>query len=934
MRNKTSILTAALTAAIVVAAAQAQDLKAPIPLAPEVKYGALPNGMKYYVQRNAKPEKRAELRLILNAGSVLEDDDQQGLAHFVEHMCFNGTESFPGNEIDDYLESVGVKFGPHLNAYTSFDETVYMIRVPTDKPEVLAKGLKILEEWAHKVTFEPKEIEKERGVVIEEWRLRLGADNRLREKTLPVLLNNSRHSQRLPIGKKEVLESFNRETLIRYYKDWYRPDLMAVAIVGDIEPNQMVESVKAIFGKIPAAKNPKTRTEYYVEGHREARAVVATDPEARFTALSFLYKKNRRSFSTVSDFRRRLIEILFTEMLNNRLSEYVNKENPPFMFCYTYVGGFIRNMEAFGGYAYVTEGNVLRALETMIVENRRVVQHGFTSSELDRAKADLLKKYEQAFLEKDKTESENVVERYVAHFLSQKPAPGPEFEYRAAKDLLPGISLDEVHAAAKEWITEDNFVVSLTGPEKIKETLPDEKALLNAYAAAKNKPVAPYQDSDLSKPIINGDPKPGKVVREKTLKEIGALEWTLENGAKVVLKPTDFKNDEILFAAHSPGGYSLYDKDEIFEAKVCAEVIEQSGVGNYKPSDLEKKLAGKEIVIGVEVEEMKETMSGSCTPDDFETMLQIVYGMFTQPRKDVEAFKAWQSKTISWIANKASSPDAVFNDTVTAVMSGYHPHAAPLTIEQVESFELKKIFEIYTQRFANADDFTFVFVGKFEPNTVKPLIEKYIGGLPSTGRVESGKDHYIRPPEGKTYRKIFKGKDDQSRVYVNFHGKFVWDGHERMKLKALQDVLNIMLRESMREEKGGVYGVRCYAVPHRDPYPHYKITIVFGCAPANVETLLNTMHNDVKTLIEQGPSEKNMTKIREIFKREIETNLQENDFWLNKLDAAYWYGLDPNEIPMQYAAFEKVTAEEIQQAAKLWLGEGNYVQIVRYPEKP
>ena len=912
--------------------ATGQDLKSPIPLSPEVRYGTLPNGMKYYVQKNAKPEKRAELRLAVNAGSLLEDDDQQGLAHFLEHMCFNGTESFPGNEIDDYLESVGVKFGPHLNAYTSFDETVYMIQVPTDKPEIMAKGLKIMEEWAHKVAFDKEELEKERGVVIEEWRLRLGADNRMREKTFPVLLNNSRYSQRLPIGKKEVLESFKRETMLRYYKDWYRPDLMAVAIVGDVDPDKMVESVKAIFGKIPAHKSPKTRTEYAVEAHKEPRAVVATDPEARYTALTLAYKKPPITTKTVDDFRRNLVESLFTDMLNNRLREYTNKENPPFMFCYTYVGGFVRNVSAFAGQAFVTEGNALKALETITTEFQRALRHGFTASELDRAKADLLKKYEQAFLEKDKTESDNIVGGYVQHFLQQEPAPGPEFIYQTAKSLLPGIKSEEANAVAKVWITDENFVISLTGPEKIKETLPDETALLKAYNAAKNKPVEPYQDSDLAKPIVNGEPKPGKVVREKLIKEIGVTEWTLENGARVVLKPTDFKNDEIQFMAHSPGGYSLYDKDEIFEAKVCTQIINASGVGNYNQSDLEKKLAGKEVYVRVGLDEMKETMSGSCTPEDLSTLFEMLYGYFTQPRKDPDAFKAWQSKTNSWIANKSSSPDGVFNDTVAAVTNNYHPHAAPLTIEQVNNFELAKIFEIYTQRFADAGDFTFVFVGKFEPQSIKPWVEKYVGGLPSVGRTESGKDHNIRSPKGKTYRKVLKGKEDQSSVFVQFHGEIKWDAHERMKLKATQDVLNLMLRESMREEKGGVYGVRCYATAVRDPYSHYRFTISFGCAPANVEMLLNTLHNDIKTLIEQGPSDKNMTKIREIFKRETETGLQENDFWLSKLDAAYWYGLDPANIPNQYDAFEKVSKEDIQTAAKLWLGEGHYIQVARYPE--
>ncbi len=909
-----------------------QDLKTPIPLSPEVRHGTLPNGMKYYVQKNGKPEKRAELRLAVNTGSLLEDDDQQGLAHFLEHMCFNGTESFPGNEIDDYLESVGVKFGPHLNAYTSFDETVYMIQVPTDNPEIMAKGLKILEEWAHKVTFDKQEIEKERGVVIEEWRLRLGAENRMREKTFPVLLNNSRYSQRLPIGKKEVLESFDRETLVRYYKDWYRPDLMAVAVVGDVDPDKMVESIKAIFGRIPAQKNPKTRTEYYVDAHKEPRAVVATDPEARFTNLSFSYKKPPRKTTTLGDFRRRLVEGLFTKMLNDRLQEYANKENPPFMFCFSYIGGYIRNMEAFSGYAYVTEGNALKALDVMITENQRALKHGFTASELDRAKADMLKKFEQAFLEKDKTESENIIAEYVEHFLEQEPAPGPEFNYQTAQSLLPGISIQEVNAVAKEWITDENFVILLTGPDKIKETLPDESALLDAYRQAKSKSVEPYQDSDLAKPIVNGEPKPGKVVGEKFIKEIGVTEWSLENGVRVVLKPTDFKNDEIQFGAHSPGGYSLYDKDEIFEAKVCAEIVNASGVGNYNNTDLEKKLAGKEVYVRVGLEEMKETMSGSCTPDDLAEMFQMIYGYFTQPRKDREVFKAWQSKTASWIANKSASPDGVFNDTVVAVMSNYHPHAAPLTVEQVNAFELNKIFDVYTQRFADAGDFTFIFVGKFDPQNLKPWVEKYIGGLPSVGRTESGKDHYIRPPKGKTYRKVIKGKEDQSSVFVNFHGAMEWDAHERMKLKALQDVLNLMLRESMREEKGGVYGVRCYATPIRDPYPHYKLTITFGCAPANVEMLLNTLHNDIKTLIEQGPSEKNMTKIREIFKRENETGLQENDFWLAQLDAVYWYGFDPVNILKRYEAFEKVSKEDIQTAAKLWLGEGNYIQVVRYPE--
>ena len=529
--------------------AQNPDLNKEIPFNPNVKTGTLSNGLKYYIQKNAKPEKRVELRLAVNAGSILENDDQLGLAHFTEHMCFNGTKNFKKNDIVNYLQSIGVKFGADLNAYTSFDETVYILPIPSDDKKILDQGFQILEDWAHNVTFEDEEIDKERGVVIEEWRTGRGASQRMRDKYFPVLLKDSRYAQRLPIGTKEILESFKYETVKKFYKDWYRPDLMAVIVVGDIDIAEMEAKIKAHFGKIEATKNPLERKEYNIPDHKETLISIATDKEAPFTQVQLYYKHPEIEMKTLADYRSGIIRRLYNGMLNQRLEELSQSAEPPFIYGYTYYGGFIRSKSAYQSFASVSQDGIIKGLKALLAENQRVQEYGFNASELERYKKEILRSYEKSYNERDKTESANYVYQYINHFLKGEPTPGIEWEYDFLQKVLPSITVEEINQLPKKWISDENRVVIITAPDKEGVNIPTEEEIKAVLKEAESMNITAYEDKVNEEPLIAQTPKAGKVTKETKIAALGATELTLSNGLKVILKPTDFKNDEIMMTA-------------------------------------------------------------------------------------------------------------------------------------------------------------------------------------------------------------------------------------------------------------------------------------------------------------------------------------------------------------------------------------------------
>lgn len=693
------------------------DISQVMPVDSRVKIGRLPNGLTYYIRHNNLPEKRVELRLVVNAGSVLEEDDQQGLAHFMEHMNFNGTKRFPKNELVSYLQSIGVEFGADLNAYTNFDETVYMLSVPTDKPGLVDKGLQILEDWAHNALLDPAEIEKERGVVIEEWRLSRGADERMMKQTLPVQYQGSKYAQRLPIGTKEILEHFSPDALKRFYQDWYRPDLQAVVVVGDVDVNDIEQKIKQTFGNIPAPASPRKREVFSVPDHTATLTVVAKDKETAFPSIEVLFKKDPQPETTIGDYTRYMNRRLFTGMLNSRFRELTLRSNPPFVGAGSFYGNSLaRTKDAYQLFANTSDTGMSHSLYALMQENRRVLLYGFTPSEFDLQKKQMLSFYDRIFNEREKEESYKYVDEYVNNFLINEPIPGIEWEYDFVKQWLASVKLEEVNKLAGQWITKDNMVVTLNAPDKpnVKIPSPEEvNAVLNSVDVAT---IEPYKEKILASVLMDaGKLKPGKIISSKTDEELQTTTIKLSNGATVILKATNFKNDEIMFRAFSKGGHSLVKDADYYSASNAATIVTQSGVGNFSAIDLGNMLKGKSTGLSPNITLYSEGMNGSTIPKETETLLQLVHLYFTSPRKDKDAFESFKTRQKQLFANLAANPQIYFSSELQKMMTQNHPRAGGLPKpEDFDKINLDRSIQIYKERFSNAGDFTFLFVGSFD----------------------------------------------------------------------------------------------------------------------------------------------------------------------------------------------------------------------------
>lgn len=914
------------------AVAQDLKLKDKLPLDPKIKIGTLKNGIKYYIRENRKPENRAEIRLAVNVGSVLEDDDQLGLAHFVEHMAFNGTKNFAKHEIIDYLETIGMRFGPDINAYTSFDETVYMLQVPTDDDKIVDKGFQILEEWAHNIAFEEEEIDKERGVVIEEWRLGRGANARMRDEQFPVLFHDSRYADRLPIGKKDIIENASYETVRRFYSDWYRPDLMAVVAVGDFDQAEIESLIDKYFSNIKPVENPRERKFYAVPNHAETLFAPATDAEATGSNITVYFKQDVEDESTVRAYRQSLVESLYDNILNNRLSELLQQPEPPFLSGFSGQGRFIRTKEFYVLGAAVQEGNLETGLEAVLTEAWRVKQHGFTQSELDREKSEMLRGMERAFKERDKTESDGYAAEYIRNFLQNESLPGIEVENEIYQKFIPGIKLAEINRLADEWITDGNRVVSISAPEKDGLELPSEAAINTIFKKVDAMKLDAYEDDVPDVPLVQNPPQTGKVIREKKISELGLTEWRLSNGIKVVLKPTDFKNDEILFTSYSPGGHSLVKDSDFVSAIASTAIIRQGGVGSFDRIALQKKLAGKLVRVSPFIGQLDEGISGSATPQDIQTAFELIYLYFTAPRKDNTAFLSFQNRVNSYIESQHASPEAAYGDTLQVTLSNNHFRTRPWSKDVLAEMDLEKCFNVYQNRFADASDFTFLFVGNFETAEMKPLVEQYLGGLPDKDRKETWRDVGIEKPEGIVSKEVEKGVEQKSQVTMVFHGDFVWNRKNRHHLSSMVAAFNIKLREILREDLGGTYGVRIRPSSSRYPNSEYSISISFGCDPERVDELRDTVMNEISNLKIRGLTEEYLNKVKESQRRKRETDLKKNNFWLSALQAAYYHNKDPRNILNFEKQVESLTLDDIKHAARKYFNTRNYVEVVLLPE--
>jgi zinc protease len=905
---------------------------AALPSDPAVATGTLPNGLRYYVRVNKQPANRAELRLAVNAGSILEDDDQQGLAHFVEHMAFNGTRHFAKQEIVQFMESIGMRFGPSLNAGTSFDETIYMLQIPTDKAEVIDRSFLVLEDWAHNLTFDPAEIDKERGVIVEEWRLGRGASARMRDQWLPVLLKGSRYAERLPIGKKEIIETFKHDRLKKFYADWYRPDLMAVVAVGDFDKAAVEALIKQHFGSLPRPAAPRLRPSYKVPAQPDTQFAVASDPEATTTSLTVYNKLGDRDPRTVASFRASLVERLYTGMFNRRMSELTQKPDPPFVSGGAGHGDFLRSLQAATLSGLVKEDGVERGLEGLLVESNRVAKFGFTSTEFDRQKKEILRAYERQFTERDKQESSLLAARYVANFTNREPFPSIEEEYALCQRFLPEIGLAEVNALVKDYLSPANRVVIVNGPKKAGVSLPGAPRLADTIARAATRDVTAYVDTVASAALIETPPSPGKIVKTTTLEAFGITEWQLSNGVRVVLKPTTNKQDEVVFRATSPGGSSLAPDADFRSAEAAAQIVGSSGVGQFSAIQLRNLLAGKVAAARPSISETDEGISGSASAKDLETLFQLTYLSFTAPRLDQAIYGMLTTQLKTVLRNQSATPAFAFSTTLQGLLTQDHPRYRPLTAEAIDSWNADKALAFYRERFGDAGDFTFVFVGSFTLDAIRPYVEQYLASLPATGRKETWKDLGMRRPGGVVEKTVTKGMEPQAQVAIVFSGPYEYDPVHRVAMRALGSVLDTRLREVVREELGGTYGVSASPSYAKVPIPRYDFTVSFGCAPQRTEELTRAVFKEIAALQADGPTEKQVNDAREAFMRDLETSMKDNSYLVSQISLRYQYGEDVKSLFSIADYYKQLTPAVIQDAARAYLQKDRFVRVTLLPE--
>ena len=942
MTTRTPIRNFLLTAvllAIGVAGAQTQLVRAQaltdsMPVDPQITMGKFANGMSYYIRANKKPEKRAELRLVVKAGSILEDDDQQGLAHLVEHMAFNGTKHFPKNEIISFLESIGMRFGADVNAFTSFDETVYILTVPSDKPEVLDKALLVLEDWAHNLTFDPVETEKERGVVMEEWRLGRGAGMRMLQQIFPVILKDSRYADRLPIGKPEIIQKGKAERLKQFYSDWYRPDLMAVVAVGDFDKAAVEKMVTNHFASIPAATKPRPRQEFDVPYHANTAFAIATDKEANNTTVEIDTLLPSREEKTVGDYRQQTVDRLFSGMLSARFSEIAQQPNAPFIQAGAGRGNFFaRSKDSATLFALVKEDGIERGLDAILSEAERVEKFGFTATELDRQKQNVLRQYERNAIEKDNRESGSRADEYVRNFLDNESLPTAEDEYNLHKKFLPGITLDEINKLAQEWFPDKNRMVVVEAPQKAGLTIPDQAKLAAVLKSAETKELKPYVDSVASAALLDSAPAAGKVIKTTTKESAGITEWELSNGVKVILKPTNFKEDEILVRASSPGGSSLAPDSDYFPAASATRVITAGGVGKFNAIDLSKMMAGKVVGATPIINEVYEGINGNSSKKDLETLFQLIYLRFTQPRADANAFNTITTQLKAQLANQDVVPEYNFAKALMAARYQNHLRRQLTTAEMIDSWNLDKSLAFYKDRFADASDFTFVFVGSIDLPTIQPLVEKYLGSLPSIHRKESWKDVGVRTPTDVVVKKVEKGVEPKSHSAIVFTGPFEYNQANRIAIRAMSEILQRRLVEVIREELSGTYGISASPTYQRVPNPEYAITIDFGSSPDRTEALVKRVFEEIEKFKTDGPTEQQLTDQREILLRDFETNSKVNSWLIGQIGQKYENGEDPAGLWRLPDLYKKIDKATIQDAAKKYLDTKRYVEVSLFPEK-
>lgn len=913
------------------------DLTEKVPVDKKVRIGKLDNGLTYYIRSNKKPEGRIQFRLAVNAGSVMEDDDQQGLAHFTEHMAFNGTEYYPHNELISKLQAKGVQFGGHINAWTSFDETVYYVNMPNDD-EMIEMGMKILDGWASKLLMDPQEIDAERGVIREEWRGHLGAQDRLQKQYWPILLKGSRYADRIPIGLESVIMNFQRPVIMRFYQDWYRPDLQAVIIVGDFDVDKMEAKVKEYFTDNVMPANPKPRPDYEVPGNKEPLVAIATDKEAPSAEIEMMWKHAKAPQGTVGDYRQQLVRNLATMMISSRFDDMAEKASAPFLSAGGGYGGFIgKHTDAFMLSAQPKDNRIEEATAMLLKEMKRVDEHGFVQTELDRAKESMLESYRKSAKELNKTQSNSFAQEYTNNFLNGEVIPGIRQEDTYAREFVPEITLTEVNNVVKDWITEENFIYILIAPEKEGYKVPTEDEILKVVNDNKNVTTEPWVDNYKEEELFTKEVKKCSPVVLSQNNVMGYTEYVVPNGVRFIVKKTNYKDDEIqIRSITTGGGANLYNDNEAYMVSLTADLVDDAGIANFSGTQLSKKLQGKTISISPYISGNGQGFSGMCSPKDLETVLQLIDLYYEAPRKDKEAFdrNIEAMKTQSRMA--ANNPQSKFVKDFYGMAYNHNPRLVVLPTEKdIDGIDFERVYQIYGERFNDASDQLFIFVGNISDENIA-TIANYLNILPTNGKQhnEPKLDRSPKLAAGVNHSLTYAGTDKQGMVFIigqteGFKGSFV----DRVAVDALGEALQIRTTEVIREKMGDTYSPMSNVSYDIDFDGKVSWLFLLQCAPEKCEVVEKAAIDLVKDFVKRGCDKETLHKVKLQMIKDRETRVQENGFWLSQIAGAYLYKENRNDLITDYEAIvNSLTLSDIKRLAKTYLKLNHYSVGTLKPE--
>ncbi|MBM4403783.1 MAG: insulinase family protein [Candidatus Cloacimonetes bacterium] len=904
-----------------VVTAQSMDnyLRTPLPIDPSLKIGTLPNGLTYIIKANPQPAKRAELRLFVQIGSVDEDDDQLGLAHFTEHMVFKGTKSYTKQQIIQFLNSIGMGFGGGLNAMTSREFTLYTLSAPTDKPEALDKAFHILSEMGLAATFDEKELQEERGVIIEEWRMYQGASERIQDQVQNLIFAGSRYAQRTPIGTYEVLSTFTREQILRFYQDWYRPDLQTLLIVGDFDPVAVEQTIFKYFGAYPAAENPRPKVSYPVPVHVEPAAIVAIDDEMSYTSVDLIWKHDPLRVNTLGSYMQKTLINQGISMLNTRLDELSRSGNPPFSYAYANFSPLTQTRSALELGAYCPEDKVEEAIQALLTEVQRIKQHGFTSGELGRSVLSTRTQLERRVADKDKELSSRLVWSFLMPIVYGDTMLGPEQQQQFFEMFSPYITVEDINGIFSELFTAENFNITVTGPAKAGLTYPSNEELIAQRALVEAIPVTAYEDRTLEEPLMADIPNPGRIVKQRTLKDSGIRYLQLSNGIKVYALKTELKNNEVLFNAFSRGGISALAPEDVIAARIVGDHIIQSGFGEFDKTTLDKQLAGHIVRINADIQLYSENLSGNFVPKDMELAFQMIYQYMTNPRRSQDSFISYISKQRTFVQNSRLDPQSVFSDSLEAVLSGYHPYTRSTSVEELNQVTLDQVMRIFHDRFGDFSDFTFIFVGNFDERKLQDYCRIYLANLPTMKRKESFRNLRITPPKGQVQRILYLGRDEKCLAVMVSIAKAKYSAQTRINLQALDMLMFEKLRVNIRESRSGVYVAQTMSQLNKYPKGRSSILTILACAPDRYDELLDACIATMDSIRAGLVADADVQYVHSTLQKNLESDEARNSYFLDEIRENLWNELPADDYLNARRRIRKITRQSIVKTARQYM---------------